>query len=117
MALENGGCGAASTTSSATVKASHTKLQPWKQFFPLEAAPKTAEENPDLSRPWLTWKPDPAKPDEKPWLKWMNDEKYNLNVNEKQRSQPEVEELRGRLVAYPTRKRSGSTQATIAEGG
>ncbi|KAI0416118.1 hypothetical protein F5X98DRAFT_201104 [Xylaria grammica] len=119
MVPESGDSGASPTTSNTALaqKVSHTKLQPWKQFFPPMNTPKAAEDGSDLSQPWLTWKPDPAKPDEKPWIKWMNDEKYNQNVDGKQLSQSEVEELRGRPFAYPTRKRTGSIQATIAEGG
>jgi hypothetical protein len=43
--------------------------QPWREFWPpknIEAL--TAEEL--ETKPWLTWKPDPAKPNAKPWLGW-----------------------------------------------
>jgi hypothetical protein len=45
------------------------QTQPWRQFWP----PKdidTLTEAELAKKPWLTWKPDPAKPNAKPWLGW-----------------------------------------------
>ena len=44
------------------------RTQPWKAFWPLKAEEFGAEERAGM--PWLTWKPDPRKPDEKPWRQW-----------------------------------------------
>ena len=45
-----------------------TRTQPWKAFWPLKAENFTAEQR--AAMPWLTWKPDPQRPDEKPWRQW-----------------------------------------------
>ncbi|KAI1422499.1 hypothetical protein F5Y12DRAFT_799479 [Xylaria sp. FL1777] len=45
------------------------KAQPWKAFWPLSKDGITAAEQSKM--PWLTWKPDPARPDDKPWRAWM----------------------------------------------
>ncbi|KAH6973822.1 hypothetical protein BKA56DRAFT_107344 [Ilyonectria sp. MPI-CAGE-AT-0026] len=95
-----------------------TRAQPWKQAW---AAINTKDEggkSPNMALPWVNWKPDPNKPDEKPWISWMNDDKFNPGSEKTQLSVQEVDELRGRPFAYPTRKRTGSAAATTtAEGG
>ncbi|KAF6229103.1 hypothetical protein HO133_007217 [Letharia lupina] len=45
-----------------------TRTQPWKAFWPLKAENFKSEER--ATMPWLTWKPDPKRPDEKPWRQW-----------------------------------------------
>lgn len=43
--------------------------QPWREFWPPKNIETLTAE--DLgTKPWLTWKPDPAKPNAKPWLGW-----------------------------------------------
>jgi len=45
------------------------QIQPWREFWPpMNIEGLTVEEL--GARPWLTWKPDPAKPNAKPWLGW-----------------------------------------------
>jgi hypothetical protein len=46
------------------------KAQPWKNIWPLKAENYTEEEREKM--PWLGWKPDPGKPDERPWRQWMS---------------------------------------------
>jgi len=46
-----------------------TRTQPWREFWPPKKENYSAEEQKKM--PWLTWKPDPAKPDDKPWRQWM----------------------------------------------
>jgi hypothetical protein len=48
-----------------------TKTQPWKAFWPMKAENYPAEHL--KAMPWLTWKPDANKPDDKPWRRWMLD--------------------------------------------
>jgi hypothetical protein len=45
------------------------KAQPWKDFWPLKAENYTAEQLEKM--PWLTWKADPKRPDDRPWKQWM----------------------------------------------
>jgi hypothetical protein len=45
------------------------KYQPWKKFWPLKAELYSAEEREAM--PWLSWKFDAKKPDERPWKEWM----------------------------------------------
>ena len=46
--------------------------QPWKKFWPPVAEGMSEEE---LAKcPWLTWSPEPDKPDGKPWYDWMRQE-------------------------------------------
>jgi hypothetical protein len=44
--------------------------QPWKAFWP----PKIDHLSEDqlYQQPWLTWGPEPDKPDTKPWYEWMS---------------------------------------------
>lgn len=45
--------------------------QPWRAFWP----PKNPDRLPAdelAAKPWLTWKRDAAKPNEKPWYSWVN---------------------------------------------
>ncbi|OIW32923.1 hypothetical protein CONLIGDRAFT_627856 [Coniochaeta ligniaria NRRL 30616] len=44
------------------------RVQPWKTFWPLKAESYSQEQRADM--PWLTWKPNPQQPDEKPWRQW-----------------------------------------------
>jgi len=94
------GSGQASTTEA-------KKAQPWKKFWPPSGSRSGSDGTSDSdASPWLNWKPDPNKPDEKPWIQWMNEKKFN----------PALEQRAGR-DAYPVRKRSPSPRATVAEGG
>jgi len=86
-------------------------MQPWKKFWPPKAESLVSEDRSgSVTPPWADWKPDPKNPDEKPWIQWMNDKKFN----------PALDEERGRQ-AYPLRKRGNSRdpspKATVAEGG
>ncbi|CEL02035.1 hypothetical protein ASPCAL01610 [Aspergillus calidoustus] len=46
-----------------------TKNQPWKAFWPLDPAKYTEVQRQQM--PWLTYKYDPTRPNERPWRKWM----------------------------------------------
>ncbi|KAK7918289.1 hypothetical protein PG985_010163 [Apiospora marii] len=82
--------------------------QPWREFWPptnVDAmTPEEVEE-----QPWLTWKRDPSKPNEKPWYKWCNIFKGEVDVpckrNEEGRG---CEECGGRGC---------DVCSTVAEGG
>lgn len=97
------------------------KAQPWKKLFQVTAQPdhdtpsgeSTDSEEP--CSPWKGWKPDPNFPDEKPWYQWRNNKKFNTSGS-KDTLTLSIEE-RGRGSRLPTRKRSSSTTATVAEGG
>src|SRR5271165_5911167 len=56
-----------STMEEPTAKPGQT--QPWRQFWPPKDI-ETLTEAELVQKPWLTWKPDPAKPNAKPWLGW-----------------------------------------------
>jgi hypothetical protein len=44
--------------------------QPWKAFWPPKVDHLTKSQ---LDRqPWLTWGPEPDKPDTKPWYDWLS---------------------------------------------
>jgi len=58
------------------VAATTTRSQPWKEFWPPNKDSFSPEEQKKM--PWLTWKPDPAKPDEKPWRQWMLSEQNTV---------------------------------------
>ena len=45
------------------------QTQPWREFWPPKNIESLTEEE-LRKKPWLTWKPDPAKPNAKPWLGW-----------------------------------------------
>ncbi|KAM5354321.1 hypothetical protein ACJ41O_000970 [Fusarium nematophilum] len=45
--------------------------QPWREFWP----PRNLENvsSKELKeKPWLTWKRDPKRPNDKPWYDWVN---------------------------------------------
>lgn len=45
------------------------KHQPWKDFWPLRSDDFSPAEREKM--PWLTWKYDPSRPNERPWRGWM----------------------------------------------
>ncbi|KAL4821139.1 hypothetical protein BDW67DRAFT_152160 [Aspergillus spinulosporus] len=45
------------------------KHQPWKSFWPLDPTKYTEAQRAQM--PWLTYKYDPARPNERPWRNWM----------------------------------------------
>ena len=46
------------------------KIQPWKAWWPPKNTESLSEE--EIARqPWLTWKPDPNRPNDKPWYDWV----------------------------------------------
>ncbi|KAI1385931.1 uncharacterized protein F4822DRAFT_414492 [Hypoxylon trugodes] len=51
------------------IAATVPKSQPWRAFWPLKKDDYTTEQQQNM--PWLTWKPDPNNPENKPWRKWM----------------------------------------------
>ena len=54
-----------------TLKPPTSTSQPWREFWP----PRNIESlTPEQlkAQPWLTWKRDPANPNEKPWYHWCN---------------------------------------------
>jgi hypothetical protein len=53
----------------ADLPTSDGKEQPWKDFWPPKLNTFSAEELAEM--PWLSWKPDPEKPDSKPWYEWL----------------------------------------------
>jgi hypothetical protein len=69
--------------------------------------------------PWQNWEPDAAKPDEKPWIAWMNNEE--LGGKQAQRKATEQLKERGRTMGFSKqhslRRREGSSKGTVAEGG
>ncbi|KAK3377122.1 hypothetical protein B0T24DRAFT_235626 [Lasiosphaeria ovina] len=44
--------------------------QPWREFWPPNVSVFSKEEL--ASKPWLTWKRDASRPNEKPWYDWVN---------------------------------------------
>lgn len=50
-----------------------SSVQPWRAYWPPKecVADLSAEEL--AAQPWLTWKRDPAKINDKPWYQWVND--------------------------------------------
>jgi hypothetical protein len=52
-----------STTSAAA------KEQPWRAFWPPKAENYSEQQIQDM--PWLGWKFDPSKAEEKPWREWV----------------------------------------------
>ena len=57
-------------------EAAPRRTQPWKAFWPLNQKMYTTEQQAKM--PWLTWKPDPAKPDDKPWRHWRVHNQCNV---------------------------------------
>lgn len=47
------------------------KTQPWKSFWPPDTSKMSEDEL--RAQPWLTWSPDPSKPHDKPWRRWMKE--------------------------------------------
>jgi hypothetical protein len=45
------------------------RIQPWKSFWPPKLEHLSEEQL--KAQPWLTWGPEPEKPDGKPWYDWM----------------------------------------------
>ncbi|CAG9937549.1 unnamed protein product [Clonostachys rosea f. rosea IK726] len=90
------------------------KEQPWKVLF---AESTGARDEPQ--EPWQNWEPDAAKPDEKPWIAWMNNEE--LGGKQAQRKATEQLKERGRTMGFSKqhslRRREGSSKGTVAEGG
>jgi hypothetical protein len=52
------------------------KEQPWKAFWPLKGESFTEEQTAQM--PWLSYAPDPEKPDIKPWYSWLREESVEL---------------------------------------
>jgi hypothetical protein len=46
--------------------------QPWRKYWPQKNIDQLSAEE-LKQRPWLTWKRDNSKPNDKPWYKWVND--------------------------------------------
>ncbi|KAK4201351.1 hypothetical protein QBC40DRAFT_295755 [Triangularia verruculosa] len=78
--------------------------QPWREFWP----PRDVE---DLSeaeiraKPWLTWKRDKTKPNDKPWYFWVN--VFESDVDEPCKGE-DCKKCNGEGC---------STGSTVAEGG
>lgn len=48
-----------------------SKRQPWREFWPPKNLEQLSAEERE-QQPWLTWKRDPSKPNDKPWYQWVN---------------------------------------------
>jgi hypothetical protein len=54
--------------------------QPWRSYWPTSKTAITALSAEELkAQPWLTWKRDPAKINDKPWYSWVN--VYNGDID------------------------------------
>jgi hypothetical protein len=108
------------------------KEQPWKRLFQAQdtgSATTVVENGTAKATPWQGWAPDPARPDEKPWIQWMNDPHFQGKALMKQagndlkqrQRQREREAERGRereRKHKPSpRHQTLSPQGTVAEGG
>ena len=45
--------------------------QPWRAYWPPKNV-ETLSEDELKSKPWLTWKRDKTRPNDKPWYAWVN---------------------------------------------
>lgn len=48
-------------------------VQPWRDYWPPKQCIDSMSEEELASQPWLTWKRDPTKINDKPWYQWVND--------------------------------------------
>ena len=52
--------------------------QPWRAFWPPKVDHLTKSQLEE--RPWLTWRPEPDKPDTKPWYDWLSKDPAGTDV-------------------------------------
>ncbi|KAJ4017871.1 hypothetical protein NW752_001776 [Fusarium irregulare] len=106
------------------------KEQPWKRLFqasgkdsaiPVEKSLEDKRASVASDTPWKDWTPDPARPDEKPWIEWMNDSRFTGKALMKQAGADLKETERGREKARTTTRKGRpptlSPRGTVAEGG
>ena len=91
------------------------KEQPWKKLWPPQPA---GGEKGGNSTPWATWKPNADEPDEKPWIKWMNDAEFNPKLASPETKSPSAPRGRASEVeGFVPKARDVSPKTTVAEGG
>ncbi|KAM5371673.1 hypothetical protein ACJZ2D_007953 [Fusarium nematophilum] len=77
--------------------------------------------NAESGAPWQGWTPDPARPEDKPWIEWMNDSRFQGKDLIKQAAADLKQRERGRERTRATAGRGRaptlSPQGTVAEGG